>query len=279
MRQRIEHRNIRYYKNETNLGYDYNVNKLFKVALGKYVWIVGDDDLLDLGAVNYVLEIIRKYKGLSFIYVNFSMFSRNNNSVVNKKYTSLREDVHFDTADEFLGRIKTDSNFISTNIFKKSLWDSNLNEKYFGSAWIHFGVMLDIIQEGNLYAVSHPYVINCGERDPDESFANSGGASLKIILTLLDLVLRNKHNFTNKTIKKLQRNILRYLPKKINSSLRNGLKIDWKIRGEVINRFYKYPIFWVISFPLMLTPKLIHHGFYKVIWFLRKKIIWNRGGK
>nr|WP_260439156.1 glycosyltransferase [Flavobacterium branchiophilum] len=37
---------IQYYKNEQNIGADGNFEKCFSKALGKYVWIFGDDELL-----------------------------------------------------------------------------------------------------------------------------------------------------------------------------------------------------------------------------------------
>lgn len=37
---------IRYSKNEINIGFDRNLDMLFKKANGAYVWLMGDDDAL-----------------------------------------------------------------------------------------------------------------------------------------------------------------------------------------------------------------------------------------
>ncbi|NCO14678.1 MAG: hypothetical protein COZ36_01720 [Piscirickettsiaceae bacterium CG_4_10_14_3_um_filter_44_349] len=53
--------NLRYQKNEKNLGYDANVLKCLKLATTDYVWVLSDDDdfLEDTPAV--ILEYIEKY--------------------------------------------------------------------------------------------------------------------------------------------------------------------------------------------------------------------------
>ncbi|MGL4979140.1 MAG: glycosyltransferase family 2 protein [Plesiomonas sp.] len=42
--------------NETNLGFDNNYLQTIKNANGKYVWVIGDDDIFDLDALNCILN-------------------------------------------------------------------------------------------------------------------------------------------------------------------------------------------------------------------------------
>lgn len=50
---------IKYVVNETNIGPDRNIDACFNLASGKYVWVIGDDEILYRGAVQYVLELCR----------------------------------------------------------------------------------------------------------------------------------------------------------------------------------------------------------------------------
>jgi abequosyltransferase len=51
----MEFRNIR---NETNIGPDANFEQCFSQAHGKYVWIVGDDDIVLQGGVAVILDLL-----------------------------------------------------------------------------------------------------------------------------------------------------------------------------------------------------------------------------
>lgn len=51
---------LTYVVNDRNLGPDENIAAGFRLASGKYVWIIGDDDILYQGALGHVLEICRK---------------------------------------------------------------------------------------------------------------------------------------------------------------------------------------------------------------------------
>ena len=50
---------ITYNRNSKNLGAAGNFIKCMQWASGKYIWLLGDDDLLKDGAVSYILDLIR----------------------------------------------------------------------------------------------------------------------------------------------------------------------------------------------------------------------------
>lgn len=49
---------IRYLHNETNRGPDFNILQCYEQAVGKYVWIFSDDDLIAPGTLRRVLEVL-----------------------------------------------------------------------------------------------------------------------------------------------------------------------------------------------------------------------------
>ncbi len=51
---------IRHLTNSENVGPDENFFRCFRAALGKYVWIFGDDDLLMQGAVQQILSLLEQ---------------------------------------------------------------------------------------------------------------------------------------------------------------------------------------------------------------------------
>lgn len=53
---------ISYRKNESNIGFSANVDTVVKASNGEYVLILSDDDVLESGAVKYVLDVLSQYK-------------------------------------------------------------------------------------------------------------------------------------------------------------------------------------------------------------------------
>ena len=95
---------ISYHKNATNVGPDRNIAKAFCESLSKYVWIVGDDDILLSNAIRSVIYILNN-ESPSLIYLKCQGFSGhfdfrkkiNYNVIYNslgKKYFLRKTNIH-----------------------------------------------------------------------------------------------------------------------------------------------------------------------------------------
>ena len=62
--------------NRENIGADNNIALVLTKATGKYVWLVGDDDILLDGSVQKVLRLIQQYPNLAWIYMNYGYEDR-----------------------------------------------------------------------------------------------------------------------------------------------------------------------------------------------------------
>jgi glycosyltransferase involved in cell wall biosynthesis len=67
---------INHYKNEKNIGFSRNVDKLLCAATGKWMCIVGDDDLLIPANIEYILNILRSAEPDAWIIL--PMINKNN---------------------------------------------------------------------------------------------------------------------------------------------------------------------------------------------------------
>ncbi len=78
--------NFRYHNNDTNLGFDGNIKKLYNLANGKYVWFLSDDDYLTNNAIDYVYSMINKCSDVGLIVVphliNDKIAIKNENDVI-----------------------------------------------------------------------------------------------------------------------------------------------------------------------------------------------------
>ena len=68
---------IIYYKHQTNLGYDQNVNSLFHSSESDYVMPLSDDDGLEDNAIKEIVEHLEENKGVSVFYISNNYYDYN----------------------------------------------------------------------------------------------------------------------------------------------------------------------------------------------------------
>ena len=63
---------LRYHRNSDNLGFNGNMLGLVKMAKGKYAWLIGDDDIINLSTFEVIYQTLRKDE-IDYISVGFKM--------------------------------------------------------------------------------------------------------------------------------------------------------------------------------------------------------------
>ncbi len=63
---------VRYHRNSKNVGMLGNLRVTAQEACGRYVWILGDDDVLKPGAVQKVVDVLEKHPELALVYLNYA---------------------------------------------------------------------------------------------------------------------------------------------------------------------------------------------------------------
>jgi len=63
---------FRYYRNPRNVGMLGNLRVTAHHARGRYVWILGDDDLIKPGGIERILKVLREQPKLALIYLNYA---------------------------------------------------------------------------------------------------------------------------------------------------------------------------------------------------------------
>jgi len=112
---------IRYKRNETNIGADANFLQCYQMALGEYVWIIGDDDVIVPGAMLQVLRVLEKRE---YDLVGVSGYGFRD-IYVPPDPTRLKERMTvFPNAIDYALRVYTGLAFISGNIIRKEKIES-----------------------------------------------------------------------------------------------------------------------------------------------------------
>lgn len=67
---------IRYFENETNLGYDANLRNLIDKARGDYCFFMGNDDLMYSDALSIVATALERYRNIGVILRTYASFDK-----------------------------------------------------------------------------------------------------------------------------------------------------------------------------------------------------------
>lgn len=152
--QRFNH--LRYSRQDANVGLDRNYDSVVELARGEYCWLMSDDDLLKPGAVAHVLKLLAQDPSLVVVNAeirNFSMSEVLQGSVLNfesdRVYGPEEMDRLFVEAGEFL-------KYIGAVVVKRSVWLARERERYYGSLYIHVGVIFQEQLPGRTLVIAEP---------------------------------------------------------------------------------------------------------------------------
>ncbi|MHA1491924.1 MAG: glycosyltransferase family 2 protein [Promethearchaeota archaeon] len=80
--KRLDDPRIKYFRNKKNLGMDGNMLRTIHKASGEFVFIMMDDDDIEMKSVPWLLEIIKKNKNLTRIYGTFADKRQNKKKII-----------------------------------------------------------------------------------------------------------------------------------------------------------------------------------------------------
>lgn len=145
---------IRYFHGKKE-GIDKTVIFLTEEARGKFVWWLGDDDVVP-GGVGQVLDAIRNNRDLTFVWANYRLAGAKDLAI------DLQSNCFFSSRDEVLELGGAALGFVSATVFKRELALPGIDRarKYIGSAFVNLYLVLYVIsQPGRHYYVHGPVVI------------------------------------------------------------------------------------------------------------------------
>lgn len=137
--------NIEYQKNATNIGGDLNIHQAYIIPQGEYVWVIGDDELIPDGTINYILSIMKKFSpGLIINRPN----DYNPLTEVPEFFENYRQFALF--AEHANPHLLIMHSLISAMIIKKKSFDAEFaSGKVYGTCYGHlYGIINGIVNSG-----------------------------------------------------------------------------------------------------------------------------------
>lgn len=149
---------VKYFRSKTHLGIDDGYDAAVKYATGIYCWLLPDDDLIMPGALRIILSKIEAE--IDLIVVNMDLFTKDLRSNLNQPFFKLNKDRLYRSAEfeDFLSEHGNGLSYIGCVIIKRELWFENDRTPFFGTFFVHVGVILGSTLIKNIVYISKPLI-------------------------------------------------------------------------------------------------------------------------
>jgi len=149
---------VKYFQEIINSGFDIDYDKAIKYSQGEFCWLMTDDDLLELNAVNKVLSKIKK--NIDLIIVNSKVMNTDFSIVLSERQLKITKDVLYsDERNILLKYVGASLSCICCIVIRRSVWLSRNREPFYGTFFIHVGVVFQSPQINNIYLISDPLIL------------------------------------------------------------------------------------------------------------------------
>ena len=147
---------IHYVRHSENIGMDRNLYGVVQRAVGEFILIVSDDDILLPGALATLLEAMSAYPDLDAICLNMRTFQTDTREI-SPAVLSLDKDTRLSDGDACLTLFGTWITFLSIVAFRRSAMRKEGYEERIGTYFVLSYLFLDVLNHGAL-VLCHPLI-------------------------------------------------------------------------------------------------------------------------
>ena len=153
-------RHLNYIKLNEKGGVDKDFDVAVQRSSGRYCWLFTDDDLLTDSAVSKVRSAV--LTGAELIVVNSEICDFDLKRVLNKSALQLDGDLETDFStlgrEDFFKLCATYITFIGAIVIKKSAWTEVSREIFYGTRFIHVGVISTLKNATRVLVLAEPMI-------------------------------------------------------------------------------------------------------------------------
>jgi glycosyltransferase involved in cell wall biosynthesis len=256
---------IVYRKNDTNIGYDRNVNALFLCAVGQYVWLLADDDVLKPKAIQQVLNTFSLHNDLKIMQLNFQSYDSDMKQVVHE--IKMSKSLVCEDAETFLSNSAGRYGQVSTLIFERQAWNQANVEQAYDTNYIHIYALLKVLLTGSSYIVKDPLV---NVRTGSQNFGTTGDALIKTPLGAGKIFqqMRNmgyRKKISQRLLLENRRYVFRIIPHAKYKGIAHTIKLTRDLLA--VHKSIELLLFWI---PIIFLPMMIFRPLYRLARYLRQ---------
>lgn len=248
--------NFRVIRFDQNLGYDNNLIRALRNVHSDYVWFVGDDDALLEGSVEFVITLIMQNLDLEVLILEPNFFSEDSEMGL---LPNNPEAIIFKNSFEFLNSIQWNGSALSSLVLRKPTDDQvDSATRIVNSNWVHLAFLFERIlaaglNEKNVFAFISKGLIGVRTKNPrwETNFGNYAVVGIQHLDTLR--ILLKKRNVRLYRIFYLLRSKTNWRDTK-TGYVTNDPNLHLKYLSTQIRLFWMSPVFWIGTFPLLISP-------------------------
>jgi abequosyltransferase len=153
------HACLRYFPQTANSGVDGDFDKAVELARGSYCWLMPDDDLIVPGAIARVIEICNR--GPDAVIVDAEVRTADLTERLTSGRLGFTGERHYTDADanRLLAECGQHLTFVGAAVVRRELWLSRQRTPYYGSEFLHVGVLFQAPLPGGVIALGEPLVL------------------------------------------------------------------------------------------------------------------------
>jgi glycosyltransferase involved in cell wall biosynthesis len=264
---------MRYVRLSVKGGVDQDFCKAVQLAQGDYCWLFSDDDLLKPGAIRAVLNEIGK--GYCLIVVNAEVMNNNFSKVLVKKRLRIQANEIYDhnSQTQLFQRVIPYMSFIGCTIVQRDLWQQREKEHYFGTEFIHVGVVFQKPLPGPTLVLAEPHItIRLGNAQwTQRSFEVWGIKWPKLLCSFAHISKSSKKQFEKSKSWRRFGQIVAFRATGVYSLK----EFNKYFRSERVNLWWRFIVFivaiapaFLLNFILLLFLKLVGHNSQMTIHLL-----------
>lgn len=152
------HANIVYRRESENSGVDADFDKAVSYARGDYCWLMSDDDLVLPGAIALALESLADAP--QAVIVNAEIRDRELDALLKARQWDCQADYRYDASghEAFFADVGSYLSFIGGVIVNRRWWLGRDRARFYGSLFIHVGVLFQQPAPSLVKVLSKPLV-------------------------------------------------------------------------------------------------------------------------
>lgn len=162
---------LRYYENESNLGYDGNIRRLVEKASGEFCFFMGNDDLMSPGALDTVANILYRHQNIGLVLRSYAWFDEVPEKI-NEEIRYFSEEHEFAAGEEAIRICFRRSGVISGYTIHRESAQAVATEKFDGTLFYQMHLTANVLV--SRCAVFSPKVlVLCRKTPPEFGSSNS----------------------------------------------------------------------------------------------------------
>ncbi len=149
---------MRYIRLPLKGGVDQDYSKAVELAQGEMCWLFPDDDLLKPDAIKTVLKEVKK--NFSLVVVNAQLMNKDLSKTIADRILQINMDEIYAISElnQLFQRVITYMSFIGCVVINRDLWLQREKARYFGTEFIHVGVIFQSPLPSPALVIAEPYI-------------------------------------------------------------------------------------------------------------------------